>query len=53
MNNQDNTVTQKEDDNSPETKLKFLEGCDLNDKRIQNSSHEKTQDTRKLRKAIQ
>ena len=38
-----NTVAQKENDNSPETKLEVMKDCDLTDKRIQNSRHEETQ----------
>lgn len=46
MNNQGN----KENYNSPETELKFTTDCDLNDKRVQNLSHEQTQlHTRTLR----
>ena len=32
MNNQGNTITQKEDKNSQETKVKVMEDCDLNDR---------------------
>lgn len=34
MNNQSNMVTQKENDNFSETKLKVMEDCDLNDKKF-------------------
>lgn len=53
MNNHGNTVSQKENDNSPETKLKATKDCYLNET-IQNSCHKETkQDTKKLRKAVQ
>ena len=50
MKNHSNT-TQKENDSSPDTKLKVMKYCDL----IENSDscHQETQrDTRKVRKAV-
>lgn len=32
MNKQGNTVSQKENDNFPETKLRAMENCDINDR---------------------
>ena len=48
MNNQvclvnNNVEAQKENEKSPETKLKVMEDCVLTDKRIQNSNLEETQ----------
>ena len=48
MNKQGSKATQKENETSPENKLKNMEICDLNG-RIQDGSSEKKRDARKYR----
>ena len=56
LKNHSNTLSQKDNDNSPVTKLKVTEYCELTGKRIQNSLHEESQKATKKeqnRKAVQ
>ena len=54
MKNHSNTVSQKEDEYSSETKLKVMEYCDVTDREFKIVVIKKTQlAVRKLRKAVQ